>query len=298
MKPGKLIRPIIGLLAVGLFLTFTVMAMAQVKSETSTTSGAGTKQVDVERGEVVYVSGNHLILKMESGEIRDIANVPASARVTVGGKEIGIEDVKVGMKLQKTVTTTTTPRIVTKVETVTGKVWHVSPPNTVILAMENNQNQQFKIPKGQKFNVNGQMVDAFELRKGMIVTATRVTETPETQVTKEQFISGKLPPPPPPPPDVPILVAEEKSAPAPEPATPAAPAPTAPKPAKPAATRATAPEPAPSAAPQPAAPEPAAPAAPQPAAPETTMSPWLWVGLIALLVVIVVIVARKKRKKQ
>jgi hypothetical protein len=229
-------KPVVILLAVGLFLAFTVSVMAQVQSQTSTaTAGAATRQVKVERGEVVYVSGNHVMVKMENGEIRDIPNVPESAKVTVDGNEIGVHDLKVGMKLQRTITTTSTPKMVTKVETVTGRVFHVVPPTHVILTMENNENQQFTIPNGQKFNIDGQMVDAFHLRKGMNVTATRVTETPETHVAVEQMISGKLPPPPPPAADAPILVlmvaapatepgAEPGAAPVAAEAAPAAPA--------------------------------------------------------------------------
>ena len=231
MKPGIPIRrSVIALLSVGLFLVFAVSMMAQVQTETTTTTGAATKQVSVARGEVVYASGNHLIIKMEDGTITDVT-VPESAKAVVGGREIGIHDVKVGMKLEKTVTTTTTPKLITKVETVTGTVFHVVPPTSVILTMPNNQNQQFKIPDGQKFNVDGQMVDAFGLRKGMKVSATRVTEVPETHVTREQMVTGKMPPPPPPPPDVPILVAEEQPTLAPEPAE--ASAPSAPEPATP-----------------------------------------------------------------
>lgn len=226
MKPGQLIRTPI-LLAVGLFLTFTLSLMAQVKSETTATAGAGTKKVDVQRGEVVFVSGNDLIVKMENGEIRHISNVPESARATVDGKEIGIHDVKVGMKLEKTITTTTTPRMVTKVETVTGKVFHITPPTSVILTLENGQNQQFKIPKGQKFNVDGQMVDAFGLKKGMKVSATKVTETPETVVTQKAMVSGQMPPPPPFPADLPIMIAVAAPAPAPAPEAAPAPAPEA-----------------------------------------------------------------------
>jgi hypothetical protein len=230
MKARQLIRMSI-LLTLGLFVAFTVSAVAQVQSETTTTHGVGTKNVTVERGEVVYVSGNELMVKMENGEIRHITNVPESARAYVDGKEIGIHDVKVGMKLEKTITTTTTPRVVTKTETVTGKVFYVSPPNTVILTLDNNQNQQFRIPKGQKFTVDGHETDAFGLRKGMNVSATRVTEVPETVQTQQAVVSGKLPPPPPPPADAPVLVAvappkpaPAEAAPAPAPAAEAAPA--------------------------------------------------------------------------
>jgi len=222
MKPGQLIRTPI-LFAVGLLLTFTVRMTAQVQSQTTTTPGAATHTVEVERGEVVYVSGNEVMVKMENGEIRDFPNVPESARVTVGGKEIGVHEVKVGMKLEKTITTTTTPRMVTKVETVTGKVWHVTPPTSVILTLEDGTNQTFHIPEGQKFNIQGQMVDAFELRPGMNVSATRITETPETVTTQKAMLAGTMPPPPPPAPDVPILIAAAPPKPAPAPKAAAAP---------------------------------------------------------------------------
>lgn len=73
--------------------------------------------------------------------------------------------------------------------------------------MEDGTNQQFKIPKGQKFTVNGQETDAFGLKKGMKVSATKISEVPETVVAQQRKVTGTMPPPPQPPPaDVPILV--------------------------------------------------------------------------------------------
>jgi RNase P/RNase MRP subunit p29 len=202
-------------------------ASAQVKTETSTTAGHATKEVQVEHGEVVYVSGNDLVVRMEDGTIRHIANVPESARITVDGQQLGIHDLKPGMKLQRTITTTTTPKVVTTVQSVTGKVWHVNPPSSVILTLEDGSNQQFNIPKGQKFNVDGQMVDAWGLKKGMNVSATKVVEVPVTEVEQKRKLTGSMPPAPQPPPaDVPILVATATppAPPAEAPAAPAAPA--------------------------------------------------------------------------
>ena len=201
MRPGQLIRTPI-LLAVGLFLTFTMSMMAQVQSQTTTAKEPFTRIVQVEKGEVVYVSGHDLILKMENGEYRHF-NVPDSATATVDGKQIGIHDVKVGMKLQKTISSTTTPTTITKVDTVTGKVFHVTPPLSVILTLDDGTNQEFKIPEGQKFDVDGQMVDAWGLKPGMKVSATKVTETPETVVTQKAKVTGTMPPPP--PANIPIL---------------------------------------------------------------------------------------------
>jgi len=207
-------------LAVGaMCIAFAWSMSAQVKTETSTSSGQTSHETTVERGEVVLVNGNDLVVKMEDGSIRHLPNVPESARVTVDGQQLGIHDLKPGMKLQKTITVKTTPQVVTTVKTVTGKVWQVSPPNSVILTLEDGTNQQFKIPKDQKFMVDGQQTDAWGLKKGMKVSATKVVEEPITVVEHERQVTGKMPPPPPPPPaDAPILVAVAEPAPAPAPA--------------------------------------------------------------------------------
>ena len=197
-------------LAVGAIGTvFAMSAGAQVKTETSTATGQPTKTVEVERGEVVSVVGNDLFVKMENGEIRHFPNIPESARITVDGQQLGIHDLKPGMKLQRTITTTTIPKTVTTVETVTGTVWAVMPPSSVTLRLENGQVQRFNIPKGQKFTIEGNQTDAFGLRKGMKVSATRITEAPEIEVAQQRKVSGTAPTlPSPPPADVPILVAQ------------------------------------------------------------------------------------------
>jgi LPXTG-motif cell wall-anchored protein len=220
----------IRLVALVLSVVFAMGANAQVQTSTSTTTGNAVKEVQVERGEVVTVAGNDLVVKMEDGTIRHFANVPESTRVTVDGKQLGIHDLKPGMKLQRTITTTTTPKTITTVQTVAGKVWYVNPPNSVILTMENGENQSFKIPNGQKFDVDGQMVDAFGLKKGMNVKATKIVEVPETVIAKQKSLTGTMPPnPTPPPADAPLLIATK------EPVSQAAPTTTAqatPAPAK------------------------------------------------------------------
>jgi hypothetical protein len=235
-------------LAAGILgFAFAVQTGAQVQTTKTTTAGQSSHKVTVNRGEVYAVDGNDLIVIMEDGTYRHFPNIPESARATVDGKQLGIHDLKPGMKLQRTITTTTTPMIVTTIQTVTGKVWYVNPPNSVILTLEDNTNQQFKIPKDQKFNVDGQMVDAFALRKGMKVSATKIVEVPTVVASEQQSVTGTTPHltpapqevgakevtekpqhvtgtvPPSPVPDAPLLVAE--GAPTPAPAeTPAAPA--------------------------------------------------------------------------
>lgn len=214
------------ILAVGAIgLAFSVKSSAQVQTSTAEKPGQATREVKVERAEVIAVQGNDLIVKMDDGTLRHIANVPESTRIMADGQQLGIHDLKPGMHLQKTVTTTTTPKVIVTTQTVTGKVWHVSAPNSVILTLENGENQSFKVPAGQKFIVNGKETDVFSLRKGMRVSATKVVEEPITQVEHEASISGHMPPPPPAPPaDAPILIAVFVPPPPPAPEPAAAPA--------------------------------------------------------------------------
>jgi hypothetical protein len=181
-------------LALGtLCVVFAHSAGAQVQTTTHAQSGQSEEVVRVDRGEVVAVEGNDLIVKMEDGTMRHFENIPESAKITVDGKQLWIHDLKPGMKLQRTITTTTTPQVVTTIETVKGKVWYIAAPNTVILTLENGTNQSFKIPKDQKFNVDGQMIDSFGLKKGMVLTATKIVEVPVSLVSQERIVTGTMP---------------------------------------------------------------------------------------------------------
>jgi hypothetical protein len=199
-------------------------SFAQADTTTSITDGEGTKNVKVESGEVVYVSGHDLVVKKDDGKIVHFANIPDSAKANIDGKEVGIHDLKPGMKLERTTITTVTPRTVMTVESLTGKVWHVNPPSSFILTLDNGKNEQFTLPDDAKITVNGQLTDAWGLKKGMIVSATRVTESPETVISQQTQVTG-TPAPQAPAPNKPILFAMVM-----RPAIPAA-APAAPAPA-------------------------------------------------------------------
>ena len=67
----------------------------------------------------------------------------------------------------------------------------------------------FKIPEGQKFTVNGQETDAWGLKDGMKVTATKITTAEATSVTQKTQVTGTMPP------DAPVLIAAGEPTPAP-----------------------------------------------------------------------------------
>lgn len=109
----------------------------------------------------------------------------------------------------------------TTVRTVKGRVWYVNPPSSVILTLPDGTNKQYKVPKGQKFEMNGQMHDLFDIKKGDMISATAITESPEVESSASSHVTGTPPPPPPTPPAEAALLIEEPtpvaaSAPAPE----------------------------------------------------------------------------------
>jgi len=202
--------------AVGLvFLTAAAAMNAQVKTETTAKKIAENTHVKTERGTVILVVGNDLWVKDDAGQIKHFANIPESARGLVDGKEVGIHDLKPGMVLQRVTIKTTSDHLVTTVQTVNAKIWHINPPLSAIITLEDGTNHHVKIPPGQKFEVDGKMVDAWGLKKGMKVHITKVTEVPETRVNEQKLVAGQMPPPP--PAEVPIMIADAAPVPAPAP---------------------------------------------------------------------------------
>lgn len=149
-----------------------------------------------------------------------------------------IHDLTPEMHLTRTVTTVTKSEDVRTVRVVKGRVWRVNAPY-LIVTLQNGQNKQIKVPDGMKFNVDGQKMSVFHLQKGMNLTATIVTTTPEiissstSTVTGTASVQAKAPPQPATPTQVGALLIEE-AAPAPTAvASNEAPAPAAePKPAQ------------------------------------------------------------------
>jgi len=251
------------LLAATIGTVLTAMpALAQDRTVTTTRTGAPTTAYQVERGTVTYVSGNDLIVKMENGDVRYF-NVPDTAKATVDGKELTVHQLKPGMKLQRTIALTETPKTVTTVRTIQGKVVQVIAPLTVILSFPQGPNKEYRIPADQKFIVNDKEMTVFDLRPGMTIGATAVTTSEQVSVAETRTTTGTAPAPPPAvaarpatPPQTGALLIE---VPAPAPAPAAAPA------------RAAAP------APAPPAPEPAPVKLPK------TGSDLPWIGLLGLL---------------
>lgn len=199
--------------------------LAQPMPKTTKEAIKGAEQTTTQEvsGTVVAVENGTLVARLSTGEIRTFTP-PESRRFIIDGKDLGVNDLKVGTKLHATVTTTKTS-VTDRTTTVgTGKVWFVS-GNTVILTLPNNENRMYKVAESYRFIVDGKKATVHDLRKGMTVAAEKIVEEPRVEIASNTTVTGSAPPPP-----RPVVVAENRPEPAPSPApthVKAAPAPAA-----------------------------------------------------------------------
>ena len=194
--------------AAGVFV-FALVAIGAWAQDTTTKTvqhGASSFDTQVKNAEVVYVEGNDLILKLEDGNIEHLV-VPDSDKFTVNGSDVSVHELTPGTQLTQTITTTTTPRYVTSVRTLKGKVWHVNAHrSTVILTLPDGTNQAYTIPNHAKLTIGGEPKTVYDLRKGMDLEATTVTDDTETVIERSKSVVGQAPTPPATPREVGVLL--------------------------------------------------------------------------------------------
>ena len=216
-------------LGMGLLVATAGVATAQQTSSTTTTQMGkpqSTTSTRVIQGTVISVSGNKVVGRDLNGKTAEYT-VPDGFKFENEGKEIGVADLKPGMKVKATITTTTTTTPVTVTEIRKGTVLKVSGDNVIVrgpLGVRRFSNED-AAKHGAKIMRDGKEIALSDLREGDNFTAVLVTDHPPTVVSERE------------------AKAYATNAPAAAPAAASAPAP-APAPA-PAAAPAAAPAPAP-----------------------------------------------------
>jgi hypothetical protein len=191
------------------FTLAVASASAQDTTTTEVRRGEPSYETKVKNAEIVYAEGNNLVLKLEDGRVEHMV-VPFDEKFNIDGNELTVNQLKAGTKLTQTVTTTTTPHYVTTVRNLQGKVWHVNAPGSVIVTLPDHTNVLYKVPAHAKFIVNGKEKTVFDLKKGMKINATIVTEEPKNVVEFAKSNTGMAPEPQLPP-LLGVLVIEKKA---------------------------------------------------------------------------------------
>jgi hypothetical protein len=173
-------------------LSLTALAGAQPTQNTQTlTKGAAKVSAMQLKGEVITAKGSQLVVRMIPGGEYRLFVIKPGQTATVDGTVTPLASVAPGTILTASVALTETPVVDRTVTTLTGTVWHAG-PTTVVLTLANGENRQYDVPKGMKFDVDGQMKEAMELRPGMKITATKVVEAPRMEVASDSVITGTM----------------------------------------------------------------------------------------------------------
>lgn len=222
----KIARILLGSTTVFVLCGVLAAQMPQTKKEAIKTGSTTT--TESASGTVLAVGEGTVVAKLSNGEVRTF-NPPPGIKITLDGQPASLDQIKVGTKFHATLTKTATS-ITDRTTTVgSGKVWFVS-GTTVILTLPNGENRQYTVKKDYKFTVDGKPASVFDLRKGMVVKAEKIVESPRVEMAADRQVTATSPKP------VEMAKAEPEPAPAPAPA---------PRRAEPAPAPAPAPEPAP-----------------------------------------------------
>lgn len=168
------------------FCVLTVLLIAAVvtAADVKTTKMSGT---------VIDVYDNNLVVKMSSGDVK-IFNPPADRKFIIDGQEKTLADLQVGTHLTATITETTTTATQIQVDSISGQVLYASGP-TVVLKLSTGEARKFFVGKDHpaKFTADGKDITVFELKKGMNVTATKISEVPVDVLSTDSVVTGSAP---------------------------------------------------------------------------------------------------------
>lgn len=178
-------------------------------AQTSTTESVATKKT-TKTGTVVSVSGNKVVLHEADGNHE--YNPPPGFKVQVAGKDVGVDQLKPGMKVTAVITDQVTTRDVTVTKVVSGKVMTVAPSGFVILDNKGQyKSYNFTDADGNDIYFTQADGTSVPLRNNVQVgdqmSGTFVTKLPPQVIDKRSVTASAVAPPEPAPAAAPAAVA-------------------------------------------------------------------------------------------
>jgi hypothetical protein len=179
------------LLSAGIILSAVAPAQESTTSTSKPKSLTGAIKIDT--AQVVYVSGDDVVLKDGSGHLKLLA-LPAGTPLIVDGKPTALKELTPGTTLSHVQARTRVESEVTTVTQIDGEVIHVTPPKYVTLRLGDGTVKRYEIPAKATFQVNGTTATAFDLKKGQKLSATAVTTAGVNTQSGKAAVVGETPP--------------------------------------------------------------------------------------------------------
>jgi hypothetical protein len=180
------------ILVVGV-LSVAVGAAAQPTKTTGTVPAGDAKITKSQlKGEVMATGSNWLVARMAPGGEYRVFSISPDQAFTIDGVKKSLSELQKGTMLTADVTITEQPLVKRTTTVQSGTVFWAS-PTSVIITQADGENKQYAVPNGFKFDVDGRMLEAMELRPGMKLTGTKVVEEPIISVSKDAVVTGTAP---------------------------------------------------------------------------------------------------------
>ena len=170
-------------------LSLAVSAWAQPTQAKQSVPGAAKVATTQLKGEVAYLQGDYLIAKMIPSGVYRLFQLRPGKTATIDGVVMPLNKAPIGTVLTADVTVTETPVTDRTITTLKGKVWVRRADERHRDARERRE-QTGHIPSGFKFDVDGKKLEAMELSQGMNLTATKIVESPRTEITMDNVVTG------------------------------------------------------------------------------------------------------------
>jgi LPXTG-motif cell wall-anchored protein len=191
-----------------------IIALVAVVAMGTSVAIAQTTTYEIKQGTVLSVYGNHLVVEMADGTVKD-ADVPADFLFEVDGQKIPVSQLKPGTKLTQTIATVTTPKVVKTTEVREATVVQRIGQTLIYRDKLGQIHKLTGLPEGFTLLRDGKPVPIEALAGGDRVTA-HIVHKEESIITEEEIgVAGSAPKAPK---AKPAPVAKPAPAPAPAPA--------------------------------------------------------------------------------
>jgi hypothetical protein len=179
------------------FGSLSLAVFAQQTTTTSTQPKGIQKSVDIDSAQVIYVSGDNVVLRNSDGSLQLLA-MASGVTIPVDGKPVAPRDLKPGTQISHVHVNSVQQSLVTEVTQIDGTVLRVLTPSSVILRLGDGTVNRYTIPPHATFQgADGREIRSSDLRRGMSVSATVVrTSTMDTHSRQTTVTGSNIATPP------------------------------------------------------------------------------------------------------
>ena len=179
-------------LTVAAVLGLTAVAVTQETSTTTTTPKSVAGVVTIDTAQVVYVSGDDVVLKQPDGGLRLLDMRPGTPLV-VDGKQVKPSDLTPGSNLAHVQVHRRMESDVTTVTQINGTIT-AKKGRVVTVRLDDGTSKIYSVPYDATFNIDGKTVEYADVSRGSKISATVVKTEGLSTISNQAAMVGETPP--------------------------------------------------------------------------------------------------------